>query len=259
MPLVVITRHTVYKIVLRSMGVNQLAREARNSSRAMGWSGWRDHVVEQYLVTPFLARSRFHPASANRATTADVMILFIRERLAEALRAPKSSAEELLSAQQAALGLSEDLGHDLFSRYRQLVAGGFFGFDVPCTPMHGDFTPQNALVDGDALFLVDWEYANAAGSVLFDAWFLRRALASKAESRGTADLTFAELDRDIDAFGLRWDQVEAFGHAMHALMDFARLNARGGGAGALPDSVRELERLAGGASGSTAGSESGAA
>jgi hypothetical protein len=249
----------VYKIAVRSTGVRQLAREARNTSRAIGWPAWRNHVVEQSLVTPFLVRSRFHPASANSATTANVMIRFIRERLAEALGAPRSSAEELLSAQQTALGLSEDLGHDLFSRYRQLVAGGLFGFDVPCTPMHGDFTPQNALVDGDTLFLVDWEYANAAGSVLFDAWFLRRSLVREAERAGTPVPTFAELDRDIDAFGLRWDQVEAFGHAMHALMDFARLHARGGGAGALPDSVRELERLAGGASGSTAGGDSGAA
>jgi len=121
--------------------------------------------------------------------------------------------------------------------------------------MHGDFTLPNALVQSDGFRLIDWEYANEAGSVLFDAWFLRRSIVRQARLRGDPDLAdpdvVAELDRGIDAVGLQRDQVDAFGHAMHALQDFAQLAARGAGADTLADSVRELERLAGGSRDST--------
>ena len=262
-PLVVVCRRRVYKIALRSTSARQLAREARNSKRASSWPEWRDHVVELSLLTPFLASTPFQPSEGGFGAAASLTTSFVLQRLSEALRAPRASARDLLAGQQSNLGISEEVRSDLFSRYRRQVTGTFFDFEVPRTAMHGDFTPPNALVRSDGFLLVDWEYANEGGSVLFDAWLLRRSIVRKAGSRGDPDQSdpnaVAELDRGIDAFGLRQDQVDAFGHAMHALMDFARLDARGGGADALADSVQELERLAGGGSGSTAGSESDAA
>ncbi|MCA1791484.1 MAG: phosphotransferase, partial [Thioalkalivibrio sp.] len=188
---------------------------------------------------------------------------FVLQRLSEALRAPRASVRDLLEGQRSTLGISEQVGSDLFARYRRQVTGSFFDFEVPRTTMHGDFTLPNALVGSNGFLLIDWEYANESGSVLFDAWFLRRSIVRQARRLGDPNLSdpnaVAELDRGIDAFGLRRDQVDAFGHAMHALQDFAQMAARGAGAATLAVSVRELERLAGGSHDSTASERSSAA
>lgn len=107
--------------------------------------------------------------------------------------------------------------------------------------MHGDCAPPNALVDGDGLLLADWEYADEDGSVLFDAWFLRGSIGREARHRGDPDQAdtsaVVDLDRGIDAFGLRSDQVDACGRAMRVLMDFARAPTRAE-EGPEPSSIR---------------------
>lgn len=262
--MVVVHRRRMYKIALSPRSARQLAREARNTKRASGWPGWRDHVVELSLLTPFLASSRLQPPEGDFAAAASLTIPFVLRRLSEALRAPRASARDVLAGHESILGISGQVRSDLFARYRRQATGTFFDFEVPRTTMHGDFTLPNALVGRDGFLLIDWEYANEGGSVLFDAWFLRRSIVRQARRRGEPDLAdpnaVAELDRGIDAFGLRRDQVDAFGHAMHALQDFAQLAARGVGADTLAHSVRELERLAGGSHDSSTSSEgSGAA
>ncbi|MBA2666375.1 MAG: hypothetical protein H0U69_05000, partial [Trueperaceae bacterium] len=246
-PKVWITKRFVFKVAVHPRAIRQLAREVAHARRATSWTGYGAHVIEQRLWTPFVAVSAYREPEADPAATATAMIALVRVGLGELHRAPRTCARELLEGHRVALHIERCVPRDLYVRYRRSLDSGFFAFPVPRTPMHGDFAPQNTLLHRRRLYLLDWEYASDGGSLLYDAWFLRRSLlrSDRWHTLPEADVTryLEDLEHALHAVSLRSDQFDAFGHAVHALVDFSRHELRGSDVQVLAHGVREIERL----------------
>ena len=68
-------------------------------------------------------------------------------------------------------------------------------FEVAEVPVHGDFTASNILLDGNELYVIDWEWLRLGGWPLEDLWWC--LIVSTRDAPGTARETGAE--RVVDA------------------------------------------------------------
>lgn len=247
-PLVFRTRRHVVKTVFRRVAARHLAHEVANTHRAKTWAPFADAVVVQDLVTPFMAVSQRRHTDSSRDETVAAMVRFIARHLAEAKDARRATAHDLIRAHMANLRIVTSRRPELLARLQAVLESGFFDFTVPQTPMHGDFLPGNALLQRDELVLVDWEYASEDGSVLYDVWFLRRSLrlhqAHTSFLLSQVRLLDDALLTHVREFAMTLDQVDGFGNAMHAVVDFSRFDTRSDGDQVLTSSVLEVERLA---------------
>ena len=247
-PLVLWTRRHVLKVVLRGAAARHLAREVATTQLATTWAPFTGMVVEQELVTRFVARSDRRYGDGSRDDTVAAMVRFVERHTAMVGEARRETAFDLLRAHMERLRVAPQHRHALFERFCAVLESDFFAFEVPRTPMHGDFAPENAILRGDDLVLVDWEYASERGSLLYDVWFLRRCIGRDRAQLRAAEALLGRLDRVVATLtaqlGLDDTQFDAFGHAMHALVDFSRTDTRGEGDHVLAFSVGEIERLA---------------
>lgn len=247
-PLVVRAPRHVVKIVLRRSAANHLAHEVMIARRALTWRPFVGHVIDQRLVNRFVATSRLRRPDGSHTDKVKAMVQFLVGRLSEADRAPRVSARSTLVKQMENLRIERCRRPELLERYRVALASRLFDFQVPQTPMHGDFAPQNAVLQRNELWLADWEYASDCGTLLYDVWFLRRSIIRDRARLGATDAWVQGYVDVLEGFArnmdLNLDQFDALGHALHALVDFSRLVTRGEDDRVLSYSIGELERLA---------------
>jgi len=231
-PLIIYRGGNFIKIAVLPSTLRQLNREVENNKAALNWEVYPGMVVPLKQFTPFAAFSPVIeiPYSANwkdhYVRTQREMIEISMKNLEIALRAPKKNAHKIIEDQIALLGLDLNRKKPFFSKFRSSLHSGFFSFKIPLTPMHGDFIPSNALIDDDKLMLVDWEYASPRGSILYDWWFLKKALDRDGIYNRNTEQYFGFLTSTLEKLNIENLQFEAFGCAMHTAINLSRSDKR---------------------------------
>ena len=139
---------------------------------------------------------------------------FCINNLDTTIKVPKVAAIDVLSNRIRNLDIDIEKDHPVYSQFRDLVNSNFFHFEIPLTPMHGDFLPGNSLLTDEKLLLIDWEYAQEEGSILYDWWYLKFYIDIDKKSNKEIENYFSFLEKTLQKIGLRYDQFEAFGYAM---------------------------------------------
>jgi hypothetical protein len=220
----------VFKIAFSSVSRQQLSKEVKAAGLALTEPFFSNLVVRQKQITqyPIIAVSRFIRDDGEISDRMSKMIMFSMNQFHFSDRFRKKSSGEVIKNHINAH--VNERNSDLFIRYRKLVESSYFDFEVPYGFMHGDFHNENAIINNDRLYLVDWEYSCSEGSILYDWWYLWRSL-NRYKERINSDIYMkycAFLKENIERFNIDNDQFNAFGCAMHISINFSRIEKRGG-------------------------------
>ena len=231
-PLIIRKNKNIYKLSLLPSSIKNLNREVRNTSLAVDWEIYADRVVDVKKFTPFSVRGNLIKTDGDKTKTERYvekqhsLIDITMNNLQYALQAPKKQASELITLQVKNLSINLKQNQKLYINFNNLLNGGYFEFQLPVTPMHGDFIPMNALMKNNKLFLIDWEYASCEGSIIFDWWFLKTAIERNGYYDKKTDEYFAFLDQALEKMQLSDNQFEAFGCMMHTVINMVRADTR---------------------------------
>jgi hypothetical protein len=233
----------VFKITFTKKSVLQLKHEIENTLNARLNPEFSKIAVKLSKVLPFLAMSRLIKETGDTAKRLSKMIDFSFKYSGSLGQLEFKKAKNILSDQID--NHIVDLNSVLLKKFKKTINTDFFNFKVPVTFMHGDFNNQNAILNDSDLYLIDWEYASQHGSFLYDWWFLRRDLDRYKDLVNQHDYNrFNNLIvSTIDSIGISPTQFDAFGHAMHAIIDFGRIEIRGGKKDVLDFSIKSVKKI----------------
>ena len=250
-PVVVKLGSKCLKVCVRRKAIQQLRREVENSARAVTspvYAPWS--VVRVRPLGPFIATSSYiqqqHSAKPLQAYARKqgAMISVALRTWPRVVTAPKCSASCLIQRRFAELSVGlcmqdegpstckrcmhrkDRLACTLAERTRYLIDHSHFGFSVPVTPMHGDFYPGNAVMDGNRLFLIDWEHASEHGSLLYDWWFLWHSISKRPDLDDSGRSYSHFLEKAMPRLGISMRQFDAFGHVMEGVVNLSRRRTR---------------------------------
>jgi thiamine kinase-like enzyme len=206
----------IFKIVISTPGMKQLDREVRNSQLALEWDIYSGRVVSLEKVAPFIAAATFinETNSVSYIRKRQKLMELSINRLDSVLKAPKRAASDILINRIHNLDIELEKDHPVYTQFRELVNSNYFRFEIPVTPMHGDFLPGNSLLTEEKLLLIDWEYALKEGSILYDWWYLKFYIDIDKNYNEETKIYFSFIEKALEKINLSYDQFEAFGYAM---------------------------------------------
>ena len=215
-PVVIFKFDRVFKIAVRQVSIRRLNREVRNSKQALEWDVFSNRVVALKKITPFAAVSTFikDKAKKNNEYKRCKLVDFYAENIDYTLRAPKASAFEIINSQITNLGLDLSKDHRVYSQLKQLIDSNYFNFQLPITPMHGDISSLNLVMDESKLLFIDFELASDSGSILYDWWCLKQRM---DENDKKAKDFNAFINKSLEKLELSTDQFNAFGYTMFSI------------------------------------------
>lgn len=241
-PLILVFKPYVFKIVFNFSSINQLKKEVNLTNRAFDVPQFSEIVVQQTQLTPFIAVSEYKnddtdlPEKVSRLTSYSILQfkqidVSTQEKATTLIRSyTKNHAGHINSA--------------LYSEFVRSLGSGFFDFPVPCGFMHGDFCLQNAIINNNKLYMIDWEHASENGSILYDWWFLKRNLYRRNQMENRDYMRYCSfIAEKLTHLNVERKQFEAFGHAMHAAVDFSRVKKRGESDAVLEFSIKALQKI----------------